>query len=159
MRVFAIAVVCALSLGIAYGQATNSGDIRGTVTDSTGALVPDVTVTIVNVDTGITKVLTTNHDGLYDTSSIVVGTYSVTFEKQGFSRFERSGISLEVGTSTVNAVLKVGSTTELVTTISRAISSERYKRILRTAQTPSLACTTTTSAVQSVVRSQYRYLA
>jgi hypothetical protein len=112
IRVFTIAAVCTLSLGIAYAQGTNSGDIRGTVTDSTGALVPDVTVTVVNLDTGITKVLTTDKDGLFDTSSVVVGTYSVTFEKQGFSRFERSKLTLEVGTSTVNATLKIGSTTE-----------------------------------------------
>ncbi len=113
-RGITIAAVCAMTAGFAYGQATNSGDIRGTATDSTGALLPDVTVTVVNTETGITKVLTTNHDGLYDTSSIVVGTYSVTFEKQGFSRFERSAVTLEVGVSTVNAVLKVGSTTEEV---------------------------------------------
>lgn len=113
-RGITIAAVCAMTAGFAYGQATNSGDIRGTATDSTGALLPDVTVTVVNTETGITKVLTTNHDGLYDTSSIVVGTYTVTFEKQGFTRFERSGVSLQVGVSTVNAILKVGSTTEEV---------------------------------------------
>jgi len=106
--------MCALGLGTAHAQSTNSGDIRGTVTDSTGALLPDVTVTVVNNDTGITKVLTTNRDGLYDTSSIVAGNYRITFEKSGFSKFERSSISLEVGISTVNASLKVGSTSDQV---------------------------------------------
>jgi hypothetical protein len=114
MRVVTIACVCALSLGIAFAQNTNSGDIRGTVTDPSGALISGATVTVVNVNTGITKVLQTNKAGLYDTSSIVVGTYSVTFEKPGFERFERSSISLEVGTSTVNATLKIGSTNEEV---------------------------------------------
>ena len=109
-----VALLCSTGAGYAGAQATNSGDIRGTVTDATGALLPDVTVTVVNVDTGITKVLTTNKDGLYDTSSIIVGTYSVSFEKQGFSQFERSAVSLQVGVSTINAVLKVGSTTENV---------------------------------------------
>lgn len=113
LRVLLI-VMCALGLGTAHAQSTNSGDIRGTVTDSTGALLPDVTVTVVNNDTGITKVLTTNRDGLYDTSSIVAGNYRVTFEKSGFSKFERSSISLEVGISTVNASLKVGSTSDQV---------------------------------------------
>ncbi len=98
----------------AIGQATNSGDIRGVVTDSTGALIPGVTVTVVNVNTGVVKVLTTNQDGLYDTSSIVVGTYSVTFERDGFTKFARSQVSLPVGTSTVNAVLKIGSSTQEV---------------------------------------------
>jgi hypothetical protein len=110
-----IVTICSVSAtSAAYGQATNSGDIRGTVTDSTGALVPDVTVTVTNVNTGVTKVLQTNKAGLYDTSSIVVGTYSLTFEKPGFAKFERSAISLQVGTSTVNASLKVGTTTDTI---------------------------------------------
>ena len=109
-----VVLACGFGLGRANGQATNSGDIRGIVTDPTGAIVPDVTVTVVNVNTGITKVLKTNQDGLYDTSSIVVGTYSLSFERPGFEKFSRSNISLQVGTSTVNAVLKVGSTKDEV---------------------------------------------
>ena len=99
------AVVCILMVGSVFAQSTNSGDIRGTVTDSTGALLPDVTVTVVNNDTGVSKILTTNKDGLYDTSSIVIGNYQITFEKAGFKRFERSSITLEVGVSTVDASL------------------------------------------------------
>ncbi len=104
--------VYAFSMSAAMGQATNSGDIRGIVTDASGAQIPGVMVTVTNLATGITKVLTTNRDGLYDTSSIVVGTYSVKFEKDGFAQFERSTLSLQVGVSTVNASLKVGSVTE-----------------------------------------------
>jgi hypothetical protein len=113
-KAIATVMTCALTLGFAYSQATNSGDIRGVVTDPTGALVPDVVVTITNLNTGVTKVLKTNKDGLYDTSSIVVGEYSLTFEREGFERFSRPTISLQVGTSTVNAIMKVGSTTDQV---------------------------------------------
>ncbi len=49
-----------------FGQAMNAGDIRGVVTDASGALLPDVTVTIVNKNTGVTKIVTTNQDGLFD---------------------------------------------------------------------------------------------
>lgn len=111
-RALTLTALCISGLNLASAQATNSGDIRGTVTDPTGALVPGVTVTVTNINTGVTKVLTTNQDGLYDTSSIVVGTYSVSFEGPGFQRYERSQISLPVGTSTVNAVLKVGAATQ-----------------------------------------------
>jgi hypothetical protein len=97
----------------AMAQATNSGDIRGTVQDSTGALIPDVTVTVTNLNTGITKVLQTNKAGLYDTNSIIVGTYSVTFEHPGFAKFERSKVSLEVGNSEVNAILKIGNVSDV----------------------------------------------
>ncbi len=109
-----LAVFAVLPPAPALGQATNSGDIRGVVTDSTGAVIPGAIVTVVNVNTGVSKTLKTNQDGLYDTSSIVVGTYSVTFERQGFTKFSRSQISLPVGTSTVNAVLQVGSDTQEV---------------------------------------------
>lgn len=107
--------IAAFCMGpVAYGQATNAGDIRGSVTDSSGALVPDVNVTVKNLDTGVERQLTTNRDGLYDTSSIVVGTYSVKFTKDGFQTFERTGITLQVGFSTVNAVMKVGSVSQEV---------------------------------------------
>ena len=105
----------AVLAGSANGQATNSGDIRGSVTDPSGALIPGVTVTVTNTQTGVTKLLTTNQDGLYDTSSIVVGTYSLTFERQGFAKFSRPSITLQVGTSTVNAIMTVGTTTDTVT--------------------------------------------
>ena len=108
---FAVSLILPIT---ALSQATNSGDLRGIVSDSTGAVIPGATVTVVNINTGVTKVLTTNQAGLYDTSSIVVGTYSVTFERAGFAKFSRSQISLPVGTSTVNAVLKIGSATQEV---------------------------------------------
>ena len=65
-------------------QSTNAGDIRGTVTDLSGALIPGVTVTVTNVATGVSKVFTTNSAGLYDTDSIVTGNYTITFTKDGF---------------------------------------------------------------------------
>jgi hypothetical protein len=99
---------------VGFAQSTNSGDIRGIVTDVSGAVLPDVTVTVVNTNTGVTKTLTTNQDGLYDTSSIVAGTYEITFAKTGFQKLVRSSISLPVGQTTVNAQLNVGSVTEQV---------------------------------------------
>ncbi len=107
-------IACTGLVEVGFAQSTNSGDIRGIVTDASGAVLPDVTVTVVNTNTGVTKTLTTNQDGLYDTSSIVAGTYEVTFSKAGFSKFVRSSISLQVGLTTLNAQLNVGSVTESV---------------------------------------------
>jgi len=109
------ALFCTMALAHpASAQNTNSGDIRGTVTDSTGAVVPGVTVTVLNVDNGITKDLVTNQDGLYDTGSILLGTYKITFAGQGFSQLVREGVNLQVGLTTVNGVLKIGGATEQV---------------------------------------------
>ncbi|MDR3738895.1 MAG: carboxypeptidase-like regulatory domain-containing protein [Terracidiphilus sp.] len=96
---------------LAFAQSTNSGDIRGTVTDTTGAVVPGVKVTVLNVDTGVTKDYSTNQDGVYETSSIVAGNYTVTFSKTGFETYARGPFTLQVGLTSVNAQLKVGSET------------------------------------------------
>jgi len=101
-------------VGAGFAQSTNSGDIRGIVTDSSGAAIPGVTVAVLNKNTGVSKEYTTNQDGLYDTSSIVAGTYEVTFTKQGFQKFVRSSISIQVGNTTVNAQLSVGAVTQEV---------------------------------------------
>ena len=104
--------------GAGLAQSINSGDIRGSVTDPSGALVPNVTVTVLNVDTGVAKEFTTNHVGLFDTNSIVPGHYTLTFTHEGYEQFVRGPITLEVGFTTVNAELKVGSTKEQVTVTS-----------------------------------------
>ena len=100
---------------VCFAQSTNAGDIRGTVADSTGALIPGVTVTVVNNDTGVSKTFTTNDAGLYDTSSIVAGPYTITFAKEGFEKLVRGPVTVEVGFMTVNAELKVGTSTQEVT--------------------------------------------
>jgi hypothetical protein len=97
------------------GQSTNSGDLRGTVTDSSGAVVPGATVTVLNIDTGVSKDYSTNQDGLYDTSSVVEGNYRLTFKKEGFGEFVRGPITVQVGFTTVNAELRVGQTQTVVT--------------------------------------------
>jgi hypothetical protein len=93
-----------------FGQNTNSVEIRGTITDPSGAAIPDVNVTIVNTDTGVSKDLATNAAGIYDAVSVLPGHYQITFSKQGFEKLVRSGIDLNVGTATVDAQLTVGAT-------------------------------------------------
>lgn len=101
------AILCLASLGLA--QSTNSGDIRGTVTDPTGAVVPEAKVTVLNLDTGVSREFTTNAAGLYDTVSILPGTYRITFSKVGFSTLVRDGVTLQVGAPlTVDGQLTVG---------------------------------------------------
>ena len=106
---FAMSVVAA-----SHAQSTNAGDIRGTVTDQSGALIPEVTVSVLNVDTGVAKDYVTNKDGLYDTSSVVTGRYQITFTKTGFNRLVRGPVSIQVGFTSVNAQLKIGSTAQEV---------------------------------------------
>src|SRR5271154_7384728 len=76
--------------GFGVSQSTNSGDISGIVSDTTGAAVPGAIVTVLNINTGVSRTLTTNSNGVYDTSSVVAGTYKLTFAKAGFSPLVRS---------------------------------------------------------------------
>ena len=100
--------------GIGRAQNTNSVDIRGTVTDASKALLPDVTVTVTNDDTGASKDFVTNGEGIYDTVSTLPGNYTITFTKAGFEKLVHGPVTLQVGTATVDATLNVGSTTQQV---------------------------------------------
>src|SRR5438552_9880125 len=114
MKLRLLVMMLTVLLGTAFGQSTNSGDIRGVVTDSTGAAVPGVNVTVENVNTGVSKVYVTNNDGIYDTSSIVAGTYKISFSKSGFAELVRPSVTLNAENTTVNAQLAIGAVSEQV---------------------------------------------
>jgi len=100
--------------GLAFGQNANTGEIKGTAIDSSGALVSGVTVIILNTQTGVSTAAATNADGIYDVPSLALGQYKVTFSKAGFRNFVREGISLEIETLAVDGTLQVGSVNEQV---------------------------------------------
>ena len=101
--------------GISLAQNTNSGEIRGTVTDPTGAAIPGAKVTVFNVETGVSLDYYTNAAGLYDTVSILPGRYRVTVSKEGFTTLVRDGITVEVGAPlTIGAMLSVGTSTQQI---------------------------------------------
>jgi hypothetical protein len=92
-----------------FAQSTNSADLRGTVTDSTGAVIPGAKVTIINTETGVTLEFTTNDAGIYDSVSIRPGKYRIIFNKEGFGKLLRDGVTLDVGVLSIDAQLAVGS--------------------------------------------------
>lgn len=99
----------------------NTASIVGTVTDPAGAVVPECTVTVTNVQTGYSRSTTTEADGAYTVTLLPLGTYSVTASKTGFQEFVRSGISLSVQqVATVNLQLALGSTTQRLNVTSAA---------------------------------------
>jgi len=109
----AVAVLFCVT-GAGFAQNTNSGEIRGTVTDATGSVIPGVAVTILDTDTGVSKQLTTNDSGIYDAVSILPGRYKITFTKEGFGSLVRDGIDLRVGVISVDARLSIGTATQQV---------------------------------------------
>jgi hypothetical protein len=108
-------VVMIVSATIATAQ-TGTSNITGSVTDSTGAVVPGASVTAMNEATGVKSTQTTTDSGVYAFSSLPVGNYTITVEKQGFKTLQKTKNALEVGTPlVVDAVLEVGSVSETVT--------------------------------------------
>lgn len=120
-RVLAAALLIICMAGFGLAQNTNSGDIRGTVTDSSGAVVPSVAVTLLNTNTGVATELVTNSAGLYDAVSILPGQYRITFAKEGFQKVVRDGVTLAVGAISVDAQLSVGTTKQEIVVSEGAI--------------------------------------
>src|SRR5258708_8008237 len=111
-----VALLCLFcAAGAGFAQNTNSGDIRGTVMDSSGAAVAGATVTLTNIDTGEVKDFVTNSSGIYDTVSTRPGNYTLTFSKEGFKKTTHGPIVLQVSIITVDATLEVGRIQEVIT--------------------------------------------
>ena len=114
MFVVAVAMLSFLKVSPTFAQSRASGEIRGTVLDATGAAIPGVAVTITNQQTGVVTNLTSDKTGVYDAASVDPGTYTVTFEKEGFKKFVKTDIVLYVQAITVNAALEIGAVTQQV---------------------------------------------
>jgi hypothetical protein len=98
-----------------FGQ-TNRGTVTGTISDAAGAVVPGVPVVLTNVETGAKSETVSTGTGNYSLLQLAVGTYTLTAEKPGFSKYEQTNIKVEVAVTTrVDVVLKVGAATESVT--------------------------------------------
>jgi len=109
-----VLLVMALTAMFAFAQNANTGEIKGTALDSTGAVVEGVKVTITNVGTGVSIVSVTNSAGIYDAPAVPTGLYTITFSKAGFKDFVRKGVTLEIQTIAVEGTLQVGSASEQV---------------------------------------------
>ena len=97
MALVALMLTAQLSApALAQSQAT-TGSIEGSVTDATGAVVPDAKITATNLQTGLVREVTTNAEGLYRLQSLPVGDYDVMIEKQGFATLKRASVKVQVG--------------------------------------------------------------
>jgi len=114
-----VAGVLSLLPAPVHAQAT--GAISGVVTDNSGALLPGVTVSVVNTATGQTRIATSGSDGFYTVPLLQPGTYKVTASLQGFSTLTRDGVRVTVTeTARINLQLPVGGRTEDVTVVGEA---------------------------------------
>src|SRR6185436_7973451 len=97
------------------GQATNSADVTGSVTDASGAVVPGVSVSIQDLDKNTERTITTNTSGVYDTGPLVpADSYKFTFKKEGFTTVQRGPLTLSSGVTGLNIQLTVGQSAQTI---------------------------------------------
>lgn len=112
---FVIAVcLVLLNANPAFSQ-ERFGNLTGTTTDSSGAVVPGATVTVINKETNRSLIFRTRDNGTYQAPDIEPGRYSVRFEKPGFSKSEVPNVVVLVGkTLVVNGKMEVGTLEQTV---------------------------------------------
>src|SRR5437762_13941265 len=91
--VFMMAVLIAMSASAQQGTT----ELRGRLIDRQGAVLPGVNVVVRNQETGMFRETVSGQDGSFIASGLVPGTYQVNAELQGFKKFERKDLRLEVG--------------------------------------------------------------
>jgi hypothetical protein len=119
--VVCLAVAISLSLPTLLPAQGTSGRILGRVADSSGAILANVKVTLVNEGTSVSRDATTNQNGDYDFVEVPVGTYRLEFDLTGFKKNVRRGVSLDINqVITLNLTMQVGTAQEIVDVTSEA---------------------------------------
>jgi hypothetical protein len=114
---FLVSLLGLMFISIPQAQAQQTlGGITGTVTDTSGAVVVNATVTLIGDQTKLTRTQTTNTTGLYLFVNLPIGAYTLTFTQAGFQTLTIPSIQVQANrTATVNGELKVGNVTESIT--------------------------------------------
>ncbi len=121
----------------AWSQATQtSGSIQGTVTDASGAVVPGAKVTITGEGTAVTRTLTSDSAGFYNSGPLVPGTYKIAVVAAGFSQLQTTAVVQISTISTTNPKLTVGSASQVVEVQGAAIAVNTEQSNVQTVLTP-----------------------
>lgn len=114
--------LAALALVATVATAQYRAGVQGVVTDQSGALVPEASVTVINIETNITRKATTSNDGVFLIPGLAPGHYKVKVEKTGFSDAVLEDVQVEAEQMrAVNMQLSLGQTTESVTVSESAV--------------------------------------
>jgi Carboxypeptidase regulatory-like domain/TonB-dependent Receptor Plug Domain len=117
MKVFASVFGILLVAVTMWGQSTTA-TIQGLIMDQQQALIPGVTVTVRNLETNVSRSTISNDDGRYRIPSLPVGTYEVTAELSGFTKYVQSGVTLALNqTASVDVTLKPAGVSETVNVV------------------------------------------
>lgn len=114
---FLAGTLCVILLAAAsVWPQTATTSLRGTITDPSGAAIPNATVRLANADTGLERTVTSDAQGYYIFLEVVPGNYKLTVEAPGFTQYQQLGVQLQVSLpATVNVGMKVGQAQQTVT--------------------------------------------
>src|SRR5438445_10382086 len=116
LHAFLVTLIAWALLSGAMNAQDARAHVQGLVTDSSNAVIVGASVTLFNTKTGVKMVRPTNETGLYRFDYVDPGTYTITVEAAGFSRFSQETFDIQAQADvTVNASLKLGGVTESVT--------------------------------------------
>ncbi len=116
-RLLTLAIIILFGFGAVFAQAqASSADLRGTVTDPNGAIVPGATVTAKNASTGISRTVTATDEGVYQILSLPPGDYEISAQAATFKKVVISPVKLTVGQSAeLEIKLEIGAQDVVVT--------------------------------------------
>jgi hypothetical protein len=137
---FVSALLLLLVCSLCVAAQTVTGTLNGTVTDSTGAVVPNVEVIAKNVETGAERTTKTNAEGFYNMPFLPLGAYDVIIQAAGFKKITKTGVVIELNKTTVSsfkleisgigeAIQVTGETPQIETTTGELKHSLDEKRI------------------------------
>src|SRR4029077_5294737 len=117
-----LAVSLVTFLPLSFAQKT-TGDIDGTVTDQSGAVLPGCALTLTNQTTGAVRKTTSNAQGNFSFLQLTVGNYTITATKEGFKALSQKDVVVNVATVTTTTLgLEIGAATEMVTVEAKAVN-------------------------------------
>ena len=113
--VFKVSLLLAFWMSGAHAQVAGTGTIQGSISDSTGAVIPGAAITLTDLSTQTKRSAKADTSGVFVFPNIEIGTYSLVISMQGFKTYQQNNIVLEVGSNiAVNANMQVGSTDQKV---------------------------------------------
>ena len=104
-----------IAMPVAHGQTlASTATFSGSVSDSSGARVPNANVTVSSPEKGVTRAFKTDAEGNFSFALLPAASYTLTVEAPGFETFKQQGITLEVGQSaTQNVALTIGASEQI----------------------------------------------
>src|ERR1700722_10534476 len=122
-RICLVCVFAVFAINMAFGQTGATGTILGTITDSTGAVLPNVKITVTNTATNVAFNTESNSAGDFNAPSLQPGTYAVSAQTSGFEKSQTDSFTLAIDQKIrINLSLKPGAVTETLEVAAQAVN-------------------------------------